>query len=133
MSQSDYIRHKRISNELVEQQKLSPILNSRQYTDYKEYSLENTIYSSTLSYNKVVPANTPVVFGIQYNNANTCPPFVLYCGNTDTVNNPRPNRVPLTGGPLVRPSSMPPLLGKYNPIKKKSDITKLKYCSCVNI
>jgi len=132
MSQSDYIRHKRISNELIEQNKLSHVLNARQYTDYKEYSLENTIYSSTISYDKIIPSNTPVVFGIQYNNANTCPKFVLYCGATDTVHNPRPNRVPLTG-PLVRPSSMMPLLGKYHPLRKKSDITKLNYCSCVNI
>jgi hypothetical protein len=132
MSQSDYIRHKRISNELIDQSKLSPVLNARQYTDYKEYSLENTIYSSTISYNKIIPANTPVVFDIQYNNANTCPHFVLYCGATDTVHNPRPNRVPLSG-PLVRPLSMKPLLGKYDPIRKKSDMTKLNYCSCVNI
>ena len=48
MSQSDYIRHKRISNELLQQTKLSPVLSARQYTDYKEYSLENTIYSSNL-------------------------------------------------------------------------------------
>jgi hypothetical protein len=132
MSQSDYIRHKRISNELIEQNKLSHVLNARQYTDYKEYSLENTIYSSTISYNKIIQANTPVVFGIQYNRASSCPSFVLYCGTTDTVHNPRPNRAPLTGA-LVRPSSMMPLFGKYDPIRKKSDITKLKYCSCVNI
>ena len=128
MSQSDYIRHKRISNELVEQGKLMPVLNAQQYTNYKEYSLENTIYSSTLSYNKIIPANTPVVFDIQYNNANTCPPFVL-CSGTEN----RPNRLPLGGVPLIRPSSMKPLLGKYNPLRKKSYITKLNYCSCVNI
>jgi len=132
MSQSDYIRHKRISNELLEQTKLSPVLNARQYTDYKEYSLENTIYSSNISYSKIIPVNTPVVFGIQYNNASTCPPFMVYCGTTDSFLNPRPNRVPLTG-PLIRPYSMMPLLGKYDPIRKKSDITKLNYCSCVNI
>lgn len=127
MSQSDYIRHKRISNELVEQRKLSPVLNAQQYTNYKEYSLENTIYSSTLLYSKIIPANTPVVFDIQYNNANTCPPFVL-CSGTEN----RPNRTPLIG-PLVRPSSMKPLLGKSNRLRQKSDITKLNYCSCVNI
>lgn len=127
MSQSDYIRHKRISNELLEQSKLFPVLNARQYTDYKEYSLENTIYSSNLTYSTIIPNNTPVVFGIQYSNANTCPPFKL-CSGTDA----RPNRIP-NYGTLVRPSSMLPLLGKYNPIRKKSDITKLNYCSCVNI
>lgn len=127
MSQSDYIRHKRISNELVEQTKLSPVLNSGQYTDYKEYSLENTIYTRNISYNQIVPVNTPVVFGIQYDNASTCPSFIL-CSGTAT----RPNRVPLIG-PLIRPYSMMPLLGKYDPIRKKSDMSKLNYCSCVNI
>jgi hypothetical protein len=121
MSQSDYIRHKRISNELIDQSKLFPVLNARQYTDYKEYSLENTIYSSNLTYSKIIPNNTPVVFGIQYTNANTCPPFIL-CSGTYA----RPNRIP-HDGTLVRPSSMLPVL------RKKSDIKKLNYCSCVNI
>lgn len=129
MSQSDYIKHKRISFELEDQRKLPPVMNAQKYTEYKEYSLENSIYSNTINYDKIIPVNTPVVFGIQYNSAKiqNCPQFTL-CSSTNT----RLNRKPLTGS-LWKPSSQPPILGKHDPIRKKSDIRKLNYCSCVNI
>ncbi len=127
MSQSDYIKHKRISYELTEQRKLAPVFNAGKYTEYKEYSLENTIYSSTINYDKIIPVNTPVIFGIQYNNVQNCPGLIL-CSSTNT----RPNRVPMVGT-FIRPSSILPTLNKFDPIRKKSDISKLNYCSCVNI
>jgi hypothetical protein len=122
MSQSDYIRHKRISNELANGNlnNAPSVFNAGQYISYKEYSLENTILNSSISYNHIIPPNIPVVFGIQYNNASSCPPFIL-CTNTNT----RPNRKPLMNI-LSQPAPL-------RPIVEKTLITDLKLCKCVNI
>ena len=88
MSQSDYIRRKRVANQLRTQTKLSPVLNAGQYIDYKEFSLENTIVSTAQDYNSFVPANVSIVFDMHIKTPANCPQFIL-CSGT----NQRPNRV----------------------------------------
>ena len=51
MSQSDYLKYKRVSREL-KTNKLSPVFNDQDYVSYKEYALENTISNSKLTYNQ---------------------------------------------------------------------------------
>lgn len=92
MSQGDYIRYKRVANELVEQRKLAPVINSRQYTNYKEFNIENTVFNNTITFEKLTPTNTAVVFGITRTKSATCPSFTL-CRGT----NARPNRKALLG------------------------------------
>ena len=138
MSQSDYIRHKRISYELSNQRKLPSILNSGQYVSYKEYSLENTIQNTNIEYNQLVPPNTQLVFGIEYHNALACPQFPL-CEDTDK----RLNRKTSVGalaenGPYVHASR--PLTKKqvaatpsYNRVNTPSytKLMNMYYCKCV--
>lgn len=88
MSQSDYIRRKRVANQLLTQTKLSPVLNAGEYIDYKEFSLENTIVSTTQAYDNLVPANVSIVFDMHIKTPTKCPQFIL-CSGT----NRRPNRV----------------------------------------
>lgn len=87
MSQSDYIRYKRVSVELESQTKLKPVLDAGKYTAYKEYSLENSIIS-TPTYDNRLPPNISVIFDMRLNTSTNCrPPFIL-CSDTDE----RPNR-----------------------------------------
>jgi len=105
MSQGDYIRYKRVANELVEQRKLAPVMNARQYTDYKEFNIENAIFNNTITYDKLIPANTAVVFGITRFQSASCPNFIL-CRGT----NVRPNRKALLGvQSAAHPLAKPPI------------------------
>jgi hypothetical protein len=111
MSQSDYIRHKKLSAELKEISKLSKVLESQKYTAYKEYSLENTIYSVKDVYYKFIPEGTQFVYEMIRNNANNCSDM-SFCSLTDL----RANRVNGNGdylnpvfGQMYEPKPMRPL------------------------
>ena len=59
MSQSDYIKYKRLANELKNQaENLDPVIDSGKYIGYKSFTLENTILNTKLSYAKLQPANS---------------------------------------------------------------------------
>jgi hypothetical protein len=93
MSQSDYIKYKRVATELKNQQNnLAPVIYSGKYIDYKAFTLENTIISNKIDYTKIKPPSSVNVFGMQINNPSNCPPFIL-CSGT----NYRVNRKPLLG------------------------------------
>jgi len=119
MSQSDYIRYKRVAVELKDQAKnLAPVIDSSQYVNYKAFTLENTILSTKPDYTKLVPQNSVNVFGMQINNPGNCSTFNL-CTGTDS----RVNRRPLTGTQIdVHP--LPTL--QYN--KKLPKLFVCKYC-----
>jgi len=55
MSQSDYIQYKSLKRELVEQNKLSPVLNSQDYTLFVKYSMESYVSNKKLRYNQLQP------------------------------------------------------------------------------
>lgn len=114
MSQSDYIRYKRVATELKSQTKLRPVLESGQYINYKEFALENTIVSTTQPYDNSVPANINVVFDMRLRSASACPQFTL-CSGT----NSRPNRA------LRALAPAPPLASK----PKHITIDKLSICN----
>ena len=109
MSQSDYIKYKRLANELSNQRKnLDPVIESGKYVGYKSFTLENTIQSSKPSFTKLQPQTSVNVFGMQINNPSTCT-FQL-CSNT----NSRDNRKLLLGVqsvskpiPLKKPHKTP--------------------------
>ena len=93
MSQSDYIRYKRVALELKNQaENLAPVIGSGQYTNYKAFTLGNTIYSSKPDYTKLQPSSSVNVFGMQINSPSTCSVFKLCTGT-----NSRVNRRPLSG------------------------------------
>jgi len=128
MSQSDYIRHKKLSTELKEISKLSPVLGSQQYTSYKEYSLENTIVSEKNVYYRFIPPGTQFVYEMIRNNAQNCSDMA-FCVDTDL----RSNRVFNSEyGTKYQPKPMRPLALKTIKITnpEKVSIQNNIKCKC---
>jgi len=100
MSQSDYIRYKRVNNEMAEMakfpNKMPSILDSGKYILYKEYSLENTIVKHIEEYDKLVSPNYPIVFGMIKKCA-VPEENMIMCRGTDR----RPNRILVTNTPML--------------------------------
>ncbi len=71
MSQSDYIRYKRIANELKEQQKLEQVIDSGKYAGYKAFTVGNTITNEKQTFAKLQPVNSVNIFGIEINKQNS--------------------------------------------------------------
>jgi hypothetical protein len=119
MSQSDYIKYKRLANELKNQAKnLPPVIDSGKYIGYKSFTLENTILNTKLSYTKLQPTSSVNVFGMQINNP-SCTTFQI-CRGT----NARPNRKPLLGTQFgVQPLPV---------IKPHKTLDKLNICNYCN-
>jgi hypothetical protein len=119
MSQSDFINYKKTSNELKNQTIQSSVYTTKEYINFKKYSLENTIQNKRIKYNQLLPTNNKLVFGMEKKTTN-CPSFIL-CNNTNT----RPNRK-LLSGCQITPTPIRPLNEKQ--INKQ--ITKLDICLC---
>ena len=86
MSQSDYIRHKKLARVMKDTTELSPVLASQEYTAYKEYSLETTIQNHKELYYRFLPEGTQFVFGMIVKNAPNCITYP-FCRNTEARNN----------------------------------------------
>lgn len=85
MAQSDYLQRKKMRTVLTpgNQLKFNNVLDSEDYTQYKQYSLENTIINTSDVYNQIVQPNMSIIFGMQVQSPTTCPQFVV-CNNTQT-------------------------------------------------
>ena len=92
MSQSDYIRYKKTSNKLLEVNKLNAILDSQDYTEFKQYYLESNIPNVKTTYNQLNLQGYTTVFDMN-KKISYCPidNFIM-CNNT----NLRDNRVLVT-------------------------------------
>jgi hypothetical protein len=64
MSQSDLTRYKRLQTE-IQGKKLSPILTSQDYTNYKYFSYENQIINTKPIFHQLTPSGETIVFDIQ--------------------------------------------------------------------
>lgn len=89
MSQSDYIKYKRVSNQL-RNEKQPPVFSSQTRLDFEQYALENTIVNTVPALNRLVPAGSQRVFHMDKVVGN-CPTFPV-CQNT----NLRTNRLPMS-------------------------------------
>jgi hypothetical protein len=89
MSQSDYIRYKKLSNQLLEVNKLDPILNSQDYTNFKQYYLESNIINTNPKINNLLLSGYNTIFNMN-KKINYCPihNFTM-CNHTQI----RPNRI----------------------------------------
>ena len=118
MSQSDYIKFKRVSTQL-KNGKLNPILPYEQYNSFVGYSLETTIPDTKPELNQYLLQGQQIVFGMTLQ-VDACPSF-LVCNNT----NLRPNRVANTGSE-ISPWPLRPLtrkqLSNYYPPKTPCDV-----------
>lgn len=92
MSQSDYIRYKKSSNQLLEVNKLNAVLDSQDYTDFKQYYLESNIPNTKTTFNQLNIPGYTTVFNMS-KKINDCPinNFKM-CNNTDQ----RDNRILVT-------------------------------------
>jgi hypothetical protein len=96
MSQSDYIKYKRVGSILkleadTAKHQLLPVLSGQEYIDYKQYDIETNVVNSITLYNESKNLDTQnIIFGMTMTRTN-CPTFKL-CTNT----NERSNRVPLS-------------------------------------
>lgn len=121
MSQSDYLKYKRVATEL-KINKLDPIFKPEDYVSYKEFSLENQIVNTKLRYNQLVLPNKKIIFDIEKTTL-SCPTFIT-CNNT----NMRTNRKLLLK-PQMSVNPLRPLLQKD--IDKK--LINLNLCVCSKI
>jgi len=64
MSQSDYTRYKRVQTE-IQGKKLAPILTSQDFTNYKQFSYENTIINTKPIFHQLTPSGETIIFDIQ--------------------------------------------------------------------
>jgi len=132
MSQSDYIAYKRVRRELIElrdtPKKLPAVLEIGKYISYKEYSLENTILSNSDRYDKMIPPNVPVVFGMVKPCAST--PTFTVCRGTDA----RGNRAAIVAGESY-PYFRSPKIGTITKSNRMGwkPIAYTTYCKCANV
>jgi hypothetical protein len=94
MSQSDYIQFKKTA-EILRNNKLSPVLETGEYTEFETYNLETTVKNTKMQFSRLTLPNDQVFFDIE-KNVNNCASFQL-CTNT----NQRPNRVLNTAENIV--------------------------------
>jgi hypothetical protein len=134
MSQSDYIKYKKVSTVLSVDNRsthnnLKPVLNSQDYADYKEHVLENTVINNKIVYRRVVPSTVQVVLDMEKKKSlvqnmgtslSNCPSFLL-CKNTNT----RKNRISLLGS-LFTPTPQP-----LNWQQTKNASWKKTGCNCI--
>jgi hypothetical protein len=132
MSQSDYIRYKRLQIELSKKMHFPNVLDSGKYISYKEYSLENMIISENDRYDKVIDKNVPVVFGMVKKCASKSPTYIP-CDGDITARSYRKKVIPLDSEqlPIFR-------FSRIGSIEKKKSVKWIpivdsKYCNCVNI
>lgn len=111
MSQSDYLKYKKISTELKSLSKMDSILDTNQYTDYKNYSLENKIQNTKISYDKLIPTGKIMILNMEKKVTN-CPTFPT-CTNTV-------NRLNRKTHPQIAVNPLRPLYQKKN---RKCDCT----------
>ena len=114
MSQSDYLKYKRISTEL-KINKLDPIFNPHDYLSYKEFSLENSIPNTKITYNQLVLPNKKMIFNME---KSACPLIFNTCKNTNLRTN---RKLLLTSQRAQTPLPLRPLINN----QKKNE-----YCKC---
>jgi len=90
MSQSDYIQYKRNAVELKYQTKLQPVLDALDYTEFKQFALQNAVLNTRPRYNELIPTNTKIIFGMENAKTAACTRFLIDSGTQS-----RPNRVKL--------------------------------------
>ena len=103
MSQSDYIKRKKIVFELQRQKELKPILDSSFYTSSKAYSIERDISNTIITYSQLIPLKVE----------NKCEKFIT-CSNT----NLRPNRMTFERR----------MINDYRPFVKHQKLGIYKFC-----
>jgi len=94
MSQSDYLKYKRVSNQLRIDNQIDtgmtatnqpPVFTSHNLLQYKQYTLNNTIMNTKKTLNKLTPSTSQRVYGMDKSVVG-CPTFIA-CKDTQGRNN----------------------------------------------
>jgi len=125
MSQSDHIRYKRLQTE-IQGKHIAPILTSQDYTNYKQFSYENTIINTKPMFHQLTPSGETIVFDMERKTYLTTDCSFSYpiCQKC----NQRANRVlnknvtTYSGAPILYPSTI------FNKTDTKNDY--LNICAC---
>jgi len=122
MSQSDYIRFKKIATKLsIDSTKTNnkehPVFDSGDYIDFKQFDLENNIINTSPTFNYIVPEGHQIIFGMDMD-VSYCSHFID-CSNTDL----RPNRLPMLASQFT--PTPPPL-----DWKKSNSLKKQRFLNC---
>ena len=123
MSQSDYLKYKRISTRLRvdnDTTKQPPIFQSNTLSQYQQYALANSITNTKPRYNLLVPSGRQMVFGMD-KVVSGCPTFPV-CTNT----NLRTNRVPMT----CRADPSVPTPEPLNSMDRNEAVNLRNSCKC---
>jgi len=122
MSQSDYLQHKKLSNQLKHQAEYPPVFSSQDFLLFKKYTLVNSIQNTKLEYSQLAYPNYQNIFDIEKKVSN-CPSLTM-CRSTQS----RPNRK-LNTYQSPTPHPIAPLyMKKINPTAL--NITNTTYCKC---
>ena len=121
MSQSDYLQRKKIGIELTtsNQSKFPNIIQSQDYTLYKQYTLENTIPNTSKLYNQLLQDGRVNIFNMEVL-PTECPSYTI-CINTETRPY-RKNTNPAAMNPYASTGRLPYITGPNN-----TTIGQLKY------
>ena len=86
-SQSDLIKYNKISTQLLEIKKLDSVLSSKDYIDFKQYTLESKITNQKPILNQLTLSGNILIFGME-KNVSKCKSIVDFsmC-NTNTRGN----------------------------------------------
>jgi len=117
MSQSDYIKRLKLATELTHQNELKPVLDSKNYILYKEYTTVNTVKNTVQLYNELTLPEITKIFDIPIHDTNECQMF-----NMDQNTDQRVNRV-------LNVYSSPSPVYHY----KKHKINNLCHPCCYNV
>jgi hypothetical protein len=86
MSQSDYIKHLKLATVLKDQRELKPVLDSAEYTSYKEYAIANIVRNTALHYEELPLAGITNVFDMPLRDVSNCPIFTECLNTNNRVN-----------------------------------------------
>jgi hypothetical protein len=142
MSQSDYLKYKKTATVLKQQSDLSKVLNSQELSEYKMFSLENTIINTIPTKNALVTPGSIRIFNMNKKVTN-CPSFQV-CTSTNNRVNKKKNAFNLPTPHPIRPLyTKKTSLGSgnieytqycqkcnYNVLQTKSYLSKKPVSSC---
>ena len=64
MSQSDYIRYKKIANELKNNE-YDPVFTEGDYVNLKQFSLQNQVLNTRKTFNQLIPSGSKRIFNME--------------------------------------------------------------------
>jgi hypothetical protein len=124
MSQSDYIKYKKISRELKNLNDYPSVLATGDYTRFLEYSSHNLYSNPKPSYNMLTQNTNKIIFGMEKNTTN-CPSTFTICGNT----NSRENRI-LSKRSFLTKLPLRPLTSKQINSQVNYSTSRNNLCNC---